>query len=491
MPQAPEAEFTQAIEYNQFTNSHYNVDFKGPGLLRIDPAGPTYSFSGKRRRFFGGQAGEMKFDPEDIENVEVIGRIVRFKTSLGKSGHKKVPFVFHLPDQRTAESVAELMPQTKDVAHHESQDFTAKLDEVAGPADGGIAVTKVILGLNVLVFIIMGTLGAGWLQTADMMPYILYGANNGAATTDGEWWRLLTSMFMHFGVLHLALNMWALYQAGHFLERILGRSLYALTYLGAGLVGGFASVLWYGDQVWSAGASGAVFGVFGGLLGYVVRQKQAIPKSVYQSMLRSSLSFAAYNILFGMTRSGIDNAAHVGGLAGGFVFAWLVALPLDREIRARAWGRRLKIGFAALIVTVSVGIAITPRFNYRVSEVIAWTEVSQEFAPREQQLQTQQLELLGRLAEKNESAELVEWVESQAVPFYEERGSAMEDFQLESGKQTSIAQVGLLKIFDLKLGNYRQLVLDLRAGNPAARERYETAEENVITELNSLRQTLN
>ncbi len=486
MPAAADSDFVQSLEYNHFTNPHYNVDFKGAGELRINAEGTTYTFTGTRRGSLGSKSGEMKFHAEDIRNVEVNHAIVRFTTGLGKSGRNKVPFVFHLPDERTAHSIAALLPDHKDETHTEAQDFAARLDEIAGPADGGLSLTKIIIGLNVLVFVIMGLLGAGWIQTESMLPYILYGANNGAATTDGEWWRLLTSMFMHFGILHLALNMWALYAAGGFLERILGPRSFLFTYVGAGLAGGFASIAWYGDRVWSAGASGAVFGVFGALLGYVLRQKQAIPRSVYQSMLKSSLSFAGYNILFGLVRPGIDNAAHLGGLAGGFVFAWILALPLNREVRARQSGRRLQLGLVALVLLAATGVATTPRFDYTVSDAMTWNDVNRPFITQEVELQTEQQKTLANLGFPEQATALTQLIETRLIPFYEEWTRSLAPLRLNPEKQTAQARDSLTKILAMKLDNYRQLVADLRAQDPAAISHYEAAEAQVVAAITQM-----
>lgn len=490
MPDSSLSEFVQDLEFNRFTNSRYNVDFKGSGQLRINAEGTLYTFSGKRRGMFGAKSNEMIFKSEDIQNVVVSDSVVQFKTPLGKSGSKSVPFVFHLPDDSTAQSIAELLPDTKDVPHNEAQDFATSLEMVTGPIDGGLSITKVILALNVFVYVIMGVLGAGWVQTENLMPYILYGANNGAATTNGDWWRLITSMFMHYGILHMALNMWALYAAGGFLERMLGKRCYVLTYLSAGIAGGFASIGWNGDQVWSAGASGAVFGVFGALLGYIVRQKQAIPKSVYKSMLKSSLSFALYNILFGFSRSGIDNAAHLGGLAGGFVIAWLIALPLDRDVRAKQTGRRLQTGLVALAALVAIGVAATPRFDYRVADVMAWQDTNREFTAQEPALQQEQARMLDNLVNPIEIEKFANWLESETIPFYENWTVALTDLKLDPEKHTASVQKILLKIIDIKLTNYRQLIVDLRSGEPDARQRYEAGEELVVAEATRLQNSI-
>ncbi|MDR1011076.1 MAG: rhomboid family intramembrane serine protease, partial [Opitutaceae bacterium] len=90
--------------------------------------------------------------------------------------------------------------------HRRTVEFYQRLHEVSAHHNPRFSVTNIIVALNVIVFIIMGILGAGWLMPTDanILVYAKYGANNGAATTNGEWWRLLTSMFMHYGIMHVA-----------------------------------------------------------------------------------------------------------------------------------------------------------------------------------------------------------------------------------------------------------------------------------------------
>ena len=253
----PGREISYPIAYQVFAGQTYNLDFKGHGTLTIRPDGPTYVFHGKARALFAGIATRLAFTRG--ANPQCNRRRPRhhlFTESWRRGDHQTAVCIFS-PDESEARAVAALLPAHQDADFTATKDFTARLNALAESRSHWDSVTNLIVALNVAVFVVMGCLGAGWFQVDSMMPYILYGANNGAATTDGEWWRLLTSMFMHYGILHLVLNMWALIQAGHFLEKLQGRWLFLLTYLGSGLAGGFASILWHGDQSWSAGASRA------------------------------------------------------------------------------------------------------------------------------------------------------------------------------------------------------------------------------------------
>ena len=113
--------------------------------------------------------------------------------------------------------------------------------------------------------------------------HIRFGSNFGPLTWTGEEWRLLTSAFLHFGLIHIALNMFALYQGGALVERLFGSTRFALIYLLSALSGSVASG-WWDPLRNSAGASGAIFGVYGALLAFMVVRRADIPPSMLKSI---------------------------------------------------------------------------------------------------------------------------------------------------------------------------------------------------------------
>lgn len=139
----------------------------------------------------------------------------------------------------------------------------------------------------------------------------------------GEWYRLFTSMFLHFGIQHLANNMILLAAAGCKLEGAVGKVKYLAIYLGAGLAGNILSLyrmLQTGDYAVCAGASGAVFGIIGALIWAAVRNRGRFEGLT----VRGLLFMIALCLYYGITTAGVDNWAHVGGAAGGFFLCILL-----------------------------------------------------------------------------------------------------------------------------------------------------------------------
>lgn len=479
-------EISYAIRYEAITGRDTNPEFRGAGRLLIHPDGPTYFFSGVKRALFSRREHTLELRAKEISNVLVQGNAIRFNTPRGEAGRRHLPFVFFCTNADEAAAIASLLPAHLDEGFLEARDFGAKLARLSPGSHAWSSVTNGIVAVNLVVFGLMGLAGAGWLQTESMALYIQY-ANNGAATTAGEWWRLVTCMFMHYGLIHLAMNMWALHQTGQLVERLLGRPLYLLAYFGSGIVASFASILWHGDRVWSAGASGAVFGVYGVLLGYMVREKHGLPRSVVQPMLRSTLGFAAYNILFGLAHPLIDNAAHIGGFAGGFVFGAVLALPLDPEQRARLHLRRLGAGLLVLAALCATGVALTPRYDYDVGDEMRWNEAIRSFAAREPQLLKQQKTQFPSTQDKAARQAQAEWLETSLIPFYHEWSQQIKALTPKPGLATARRQIAMQRILELRIASYRQLAQALRRDDPEAHAQFKRDDDAVrraIAEIN-------
>jgi rhomboid protease GluP len=187
-------------------------------------------------------------------------------------------------------------------------------------------VTYAMIAINAAVFILMAIKGVNIMEPANG-ALIQWGADFGPLTTHGQWWRLLTAAFVHIGIIHIAMNMVVLYMSGVLVERLFGNVGFAVLYLLAGIGGNVVSLAW-NPTVVAAGASGAVFGVYGALLGFLVIQRNAIPKATISSLAKSAVTFLMYNLLYGAAKSGIDMGAHIGGFATGFLVGMALSQPL-------------------------------------------------------------------------------------------------------------------------------------------------------------------
>jgi membrane associated rhomboid family serine protease len=231
---------------------------------------------------------------------------------------------------------------------------------MANPADGGLAlpaedpdkaptsqengapafkakirrsyVTFALIAVNVAVFLAMVANGVDFLRPSGW-DLVKWGGDFKPLTTNGEWWRLITSMFLHIGIIHIAFNMYALFQVGRYLEPVLGRWRYLCAYFGTGIAASLLSLWFHADNSVGAGASGAIFGLFGLLLALVTTD--LFPKQYAKEMRSNILTLLIVNLFLGW-QLGLDNAAHIGGTATGLAFgyAYIGALRAKRAAAA-------------------------------------------------------------------------------------------------------------------------------------------------------------
>ncbi len=171
-----------------------------------------------------------------------------------------------------------------------------------------------------------------------------------ALVAQGEAWRLLTSMFLHAGFAHLALNMLSLYFLGSFIEGAFGRGRFLALYLLSGISGGLAYLYFGAFDGAAVGASGAIFGLLGGVLGYSLRRGTF---SWQNPLIRQLLILLALNLYLGFSIANISNTAHIGGLLGGIAFGWLVAPTVYVQKRLRAFSPvAVVLGAEVMLLTI-------------------------------------------------------------------------------------------------------------------------------------------
>lgn len=237
---------------------------------------------------------------------------------------------------------------------------------------GAFPVTSVLIVINVLVFIAIVMTGLrqqplSWKfflavvqhPAADLL--VRWGANYGPLTTSGPWWewgRLLTNTFVHIGIVHLVVNMWALLNLGALAEYLFGGRTTLISYLLTGIAGSITSLGWHPGVV-SAGASGAIFGIAGALLVAFWFARLPLSKGVVSSTSISLVIFAAYTLAYGIVTGKMDNAAHIGGLGAGLIFGAAIVLSNRRLADdSQDADKELTLGGAtAVVLTVAVAIA--------------------------------------------------------------------------------------------------------------------------------------
>lgn len=203
--------------------------------------------------------------------------------------------------------------------------------------------TFVLVALNVLMYIVSVVYGHALTPSVSTLQKL--GADYGPKVFTGEWWRLFTSMFLHGNFLHIAFNMWALFNLGLLAEVLYGRRNFVWIYLLAGLGGSIASVWWH-PVIVGVGASGAIFGVAGALIPAHVFQKNERVRAALKGNLGSLSTFVIYNLVIGAASPHIDNAAHLGGLLTGLLVGWL--MPSHTVAEERGDTRRTAIAIAVV-----------------------------------------------------------------------------------------------------------------------------------------------
>lgn len=209
-------------------------------------------------------------------------------------------------------------------------------------------VTPLLIDINLVLFILMVVSGVNFM-TPDTTSLLNWGANFRPSTLAGEWWRLITNCFLHIGVIHLLLNMYALLYIGVLLEPILGRARFFTAYILTGVAASVAS-LWWHDLTVSAGASGAIFGMYGVFLALLTTN--LIEKNARQELLASISIFVGYNLIYGL-KGGIDNAAHIGGLVSGLLIGYAL-IPSLKNYEDKSLQTKTLSALTVAVIAIAV-----------------------------------------------------------------------------------------------------------------------------------------
>ena len=274
-----------------------------------------------------------------------------------------VPSLLELRQLPVEESPPDAVdPSPQQTAAVELREFYQHLRQVTPR----VWVAPAVIVVNFLVFAAM-TVQHGNIDDGSVEAMLLWGANYGPLEFQGEWWRLITSAFLHFGLVHLLMNMACLLGSGPVTERFLGNAGFAVLYFLAAVGGSLASLGWSPNVV-SAGASGAICGVNGALIVILLRSRNTIPPAVYQFLLRGPVLLLGFVLLAAFFVKRVDHAGHIGGLVVGL----LAGVALYRPAATGPVQSRIRRPVVVLLVGfMALAVAFLP-VRARVSEAPDW-----------------------------------------------------------------------------------------------------------------------
>jgi rhomboid protease GluP len=460
-------DFGSATRFLGLGPAQNSFGFVGSGTMQTD--GISVWLSGRVSR--GSSLASLveentQLSCQQIANVESEGRLVRFGYYVDYEEDNSI--CLWLADKSAADKLVANLPKrrTKEFRSQIKADaqFAARLIAQSPK----VPVTVALVAINTLVFIATLIAGAEWLIPVGKFQ-IAWGSNFGPYTADGEWWRLLTSLFIHFGIPHLVLNMIALVMFGPLVERLYGSVNYLLIYLLAGMAGSLASISWQPD-VNSAGASGAIFGILGALVAAQLRGGDTFPVDILRPIRDTTLLYLGLSLYAGFRYLGIDNAAHLGGLAAGFLIGLAGAQPITGESSFSRSDLRRSI---QLVPVAAVLLAIGFWFAQRASTSMVgeglyrrsthWIGVRE---PTINRIFNAALSLDAN--DKQNHAALIETLEKDVIPFWREAGDRLAAIQLSSNSPNRTTLEALQDLTDGRADAFQALDDGLRKNDPQA-----------------------
>lgn len=275
---------------------------------------------------------ELK-DINDIQNYEFVTEMFPTITKIDKVTEKGLELFMKLTEE----------------INHKNQEDAEKAEDVFSKKRP--IITYALLISNFVLFAVMILSGSNIFSVDPNTLYNFGGLVNSSGMENlGELYRIITSMFIHAGLVHLLFNMYALYIIGPQLESFFGKLKYLAIYLGSGIIGGLLSMLFLGNNVVTVGASGAIFGLLGALL-YFGYHYRVYLGTVIKSQI---IPIILFNLVLGFTLPGIDMVAHLGGLFGGYLIAKLVGVKYKSTTMDRVNG--------AIMTTILVGFLVYMNF---------------------------------------------------------------------------------------------------------------------------------
>ncbi len=309
----------------------------------------------------------------------------------------------------------------------------------------------------------------------DNESLLSWGANFKPITLEGQWWRLLTSCFLHIGVFHLLMNMYALVYIGLMLEPYLLKARFGAAYLMTGMMASVTS-LWWNNLTISAGKfSGAIFGMYGVFLALLTTN--LLEKSVRRSLLLSIAVFVIYNLLYGM-KAGIDNAAHIGGLISGLIigYAYVPGLKKPESVKIN-YGT---IGLLSILVLASSFMLDRTLPN----DIARYDEGMQKFASME----SMALEVYN-LPENTPREKLLTEIKERGIYYWNENIKLIDSFvELDLPDEIIIRNKKLREYCELRIKSYEVIYKAIDEDTDRYREEIDDYIRKIETIISDLTQ---
>jgi membrane associated rhomboid family serine protease len=444
-----------------------DLRFVGAGLIDID--GISVNLSGRRFGLIWGVLsflikGRHELSWASIMNVEVVGNAVRFEYPTLES--RLGAIALWAADGDLADKIARALPTARSLGFIPQLASQLEFERALVVRAPQVPATRVIIGINVLVFLVMALSGIGWM-TVDADKALAWGANFGPYTTAGDWWRPVTAMFLHGGLIHLAFNMWALASFGPVVERLYGSIQFATLYVVAGITGGLVSVAWT-PAVDSVGASGAILGILGALLATRFSPDTAMAREHMRPLRTSTFIFAAATLVSGLNNTGVDNAGHLGGLASGFLMGLILIWHVEGPIQwcsGKHWGRIIGATLAIVGIAGSLAAhrALSLTGDAQYYHTLHW------FIPREISTNDAYIELGARLDNHAlTKPQLASEIEDKVVPFWTEARDRFNAVDLKYNDALNSRLERLRDISELRLEGAKRCAQALRLNKPDA-----------------------
>ncbi len=338
--------------------------------------------------------------------------------------------------------------------------------------------TPLLFWTNLVLFGIMAFSGVHLLtpETADI---INWGGNMRLVTREGEWWRLLSSCFIHIGIVHLAVNMYGLLFIGALTERKIGPLRVLTVYFFGGLMASCASFAW-NENVVSAGASGAIFALFGTFLALLLSKAYAGKNQ--KNLLLSVGIYVLYSLAQGFGSTGIDNAAHVGGLAAGLLLGFIFAPSYKRTDIKGLKGVLTATAIITVLLSCFAILMLTPKQGQLERSLITYQEGMREFT-RQEQLGLQ----VFNFPETAPKAAIQEEILKRSIPYWKKNILLLESFRkLNLPPPLREQNEKILEYANLRLNHLRLLYRSLEEETDAHDDKlkkYIASIDGIIKEL--------